>query len=129
MACDIDNREGRFPFTNGTPAWGGCSTARRPVAPCSHSSRSGAAVSSNRAPDVAAELERYARRAPGGLPYVAPEVRLLYKAKPHPTGMEHNDTDFAAVVPDLDLEARRWLKAALERAHPDHHWLSDARLR
>lgn len=82
-----------------------------------------------RAPGVAAPLELYARIATGGLPYVAPEVQLLYKAKPHPTGMEHNDTDFAAAVPALDDDARQWLSAALERAHPDHHWLRDPLLR
>ncbi|HVE94928.1 MAG TPA: DUF952 domain-containing protein [Acidimicrobiales bacterium] len=82
-----------------------------------------------RAPNVTAPLERYARSAPGGLPYVAPEVQLLYKSKPHPTGMEHNDIDFAAVVGELDSEARTWLKAALGQTRPDHHWLSDPLLR
>jgi hypothetical protein len=55
-----------------------------------------------------------------GIPYGRPEVVLLFKAK---RMHEKDDTDFAAVLPRLDPERRRWLVEALERVHPGHRWL------
>ncbi|HXZ83885.1 MAG TPA: amino acid transporter, partial [Myxococcota bacterium] len=58
--------------------------------------------------------------SPQGLPYLRPEVQLLYKAK-H-LGPK-DELDFAAVAPLLDTESRQWLRDALSRAHPGHPWL------
>jgi GNAT superfamily N-acetyltransferase len=60
-------------------------------------------------------------RAAGGVPYLRPEGVLLYKAaNPRP----RDEADFAAVAPDLDDAARRWLTAALAGAYPGHPWIS-----
>ncbi len=61
-------------------------------------------------------------RTSEGIPYARPEVVLLFKAK---AARPKDDGDFAAVVPLLDAQARRWLVDALELVHPGHRWLSD----
>jgi len=57
-----------------------------------------------------------------GLPVLAPEIVLLYKAK-SPL-QEGNRADFETVLPYLDLDRREWLKAALARLYPGHPWLN-----
>lgn len=56
-----------------------------------------------------------------GIPYFAPTVVLLYKAK-DPT--EKNQADFDAVRPHLGFVRRLWLRHALEIAHPGNPWLA-----
>lgn len=59
-------------------------------------------------------------RTPTGIPYIRPEVALLFKAKaPRPK----DEADFATVLPLLDRHRRAWLAGALELAHPGHDWL------
>jgi hypothetical protein len=54
-----------------------------------------------------------------GLPYLAPEVQLLYKSK----GLRDKDIeDFEATLPLLSGEQRAWLLDALGVAHPGHAW-------
>jgi hypothetical protein len=54
------------------------------------------------------------------IPYLAPEIQLLYKAK----GLRPKDeSDFAHALPALDQERRHWLRNALAAAHPSHPWL------
>lgn len=55
-----------------------------------------------------------------GVPFLRPEVQLLYKAKEQG---EKDEADFRAVIPSLGTKARAWLREALERAHPAHEWL------
>jgi Aminoglycoside-2''-adenylyltransferase len=56
-----------------------------------------------------------------GIPFVRPEVVLLFKAKaPRPK----DTTDLEAVLPHLDDGRRAWLRSALALAHPDHVWLA-----
>jgi hypothetical protein len=55
-----------------------------------------------------------------GIPYLAPEIQLLYKAK----GLRPKDeADFTQILPPLDQERRQWLRTALAEAHPAHPWL------
>ena len=55
-----------------------------------------------------------------GIPYLAPEIQLLYKAK----GLRPKDeADFTKVLPMLGEERREWLRGALAEAHPAHPWL------
>lgn len=59
-------------------------------------------------------------RTSEGLPYLAPEVQLLFKAKdPRP----EDERDLEAALPLLTRERRRWLDQAISKSHPDHPWL------
>ena len=64
--------------------------------------------------------EEVIARTPEGIPYGRPEIVLLYKAK---HCRPKDEADFAAVLPRLDPERRRWLAGALELVHPGHAWL------
>ena len=55
-------------------------------------------------------------RTPDGIPYLAPEVALLFKAK---DPRDKDEADFRGVLPLLGPERRRWLMEALP---PDHPW-------
>ena len=54
-----------------------------------------------------------------GLPYLAPEVVLLFKAK---APREKDAVAVAGVLPLLDADQRRWLADAIALVHPDHSW-------
>ena len=56
-----------------------------------------------------------------GIPFVAPQIQLLYKATGHRPKDEH---DFATALPLLRGEQRAWLRAALERYHPGDAWIA-----
>jgi hypothetical protein len=63
-------------------------------------------------------------RSSGGVPFLRPEIVLLYKAKaPRPV----DEQDFEAVRRGLEAPSRAWLRAALELCHPGHHWLDRLR--
>ncbi|WP_261555103.1 nucleotidyltransferase domain-containing protein [Frankia tisae] len=54
-----------------------------------------------------------------GIPHLAPEVQLLYKAaSPRPK----DELDLVAALPVLTATQRRWLADALTLAHPGHPW-------
>lgn len=60
-------------------------------------------------------MSRVRRISQHGIPYVAPEVVLLFKAK----HLRDKDTlDFDRALPLLDAGARQWLRAALALVHP-----------
>ena len=55
-----------------------------------------------------------------GIPYLAPEIQLLHKAK----GLRPKDeADFRQTLPVLHRERRIWLRDSLTQAHPHHPWL------
>jgi len=56
-----------------------------------------------------------------GVPYLVPEVQLLYKSK----GLRPKDqADFDSVQPRLGLQQKAWLKDALRKIYPERHpWL------
>jgi Aminoglycoside-2''-adenylyltransferase len=56
-----------------------------------------------------------------GLPYLTPEVVLLFKAKHR---CPKDNADFAATLPLLNGPQRGWLTAALQMVHPQHPWLT-----
>jgi hypothetical protein len=60
---------------------------------------------------------RLLERTRDGIPFVRPEVVLLFKAK---HTREKDQEDFDVVLPRLDRERRRWLRVALERVQPGH---------
>jgi hypothetical protein len=59
-------------------------------------------------------------RDPNGIPFLAPEIQLLYKAR---SIRVQDQADFGHVAPRLDPAARSWLRAALTRVDPRHEWL------
>ena len=53
------------------------------------------------------------------IPFLAPEIALLYKSKaPRPT----DEADFRAALPKLTAEPRAWLRRAIARSSSDHPW-------
>jgi hypothetical protein len=59
-----------------------------------------------------------------GIPYLAPEIQLLYKAK----GMRERDAaDFDRTLPRLDIDQREWLLRAMLLVHPQHEWIDALR--
>jgi hypothetical protein len=77
---------------------------------------------SRRDPRVMRPLEDVFLRSASGIPIVAPEVQLLYKAKHRRDKDEH---DFRTARPLLSARQRAWLKEALEIAHPEDPWLAE----
>ncbi len=78
-----------------------------------------------RDPSITLPLDKALQRAKAGLPILAPEIILLYKAKD--TTCEQNADDFHNALPHLAPTARAWLRAALRRVHTDHQWLDALR--
>jgi hypothetical protein len=62
------------------------------------------------------------RTTTDGIPYMAPEIVLLFKAK---HDQPKDNDDFASVAPLLDSGQRRWLTNALRHLHPRHHWIAE----
>lgn len=57
-----------------------------------------------------------------GIPYVIPEVALLFKAK-HLRPKDR--ADFRHVLPALDISRRSRLRLWLTRVHPGHPWITE----
>jgi hypothetical protein len=75
-----------------------------------------------RQPDIRRRLATIVRRTAEALPYLAPEIQLLYKSRnPRP----RDEADFRLLAPRLDGEARAWLNDALVRTDPQHAWIPD----
>lgn len=84
-----------------------------------------------RDPRVLRPLRRAIRVSPGGIPFLAPEIVLLFKAKYARDGAEEpggrDAADAARALPLLTAEAAGWLAAALELTEPGHPWLTRIR--
>ena len=57
-----------------------------------------------------------------GIPFLAPEIVLLYKAK---DPRERDIHDFRVARGALDEDRRQWLRDALARVHPGHPWIRE----
>lgn len=66
--------------------------------------------------------DRLIRHTADCIPYLRPEIVLLFKAK---AVRPKDAADLAAVLPRLDADARAWLTEALALVHPDHPWLTE----
>jgi uncharacterized protein (DUF952 family) len=77
-----------------------------------------------RQPAVTRPLRDLGAATADGVPFVRPEIALLFKAK---ASRFKDQRDFDCLLPHLDAAARAWLASALRQAHPGHAW--HARLR
>ena len=70
-------------------------------------------------PRITLPLEQVGLRR-GNIPYLAPEIPLLYKSK---EPRDRDEADFVAVLPELAPQRRAWLRAAIESQDPSHPWV------
>ena len=74
-----------------------------------------------RTAQIRGSLSTLGRVTRDGIPYLAPEIQLLYKAKsPRPK----DEADFTRTLLVLDGKSRHWLAQSLARVHPGHTWLA-----
>lgn len=79
-----------------------------------------------RDPVVIRHVERMSLRTPDGIPFLAPELVLLFKSK-STSGRERpkDQADFEKVRDALEPERRAWLRWALLRIDPAHPWIAE----
>jgi len=70
--------------------------------------------SSRRDPRIRKPLNNIVRMNESGIPYLAPDVQLFYKAK---SSRHKDEVDFAAVLPLLSTDERDWLVHAIEMSY------------
>lgn len=68
---------------------------------------------------VRRSIDRLGLRSPEGVPYLAPEVQLFYKAK-RPRAKD--EQDFTEALPALGSGRRRWLARTIAQVYGDHPW-------
>jgi hypothetical protein len=73
---------------------------------------------SRRDPRIRRPIARIGRVTADGIPYLAPDVQLLYKAGGR---RDKDETDFAAALPGLAKPEREWLADALAIAYGTSH--------
>jgi hypothetical protein len=71
-------------------------------------------------PSIARSLATVGGVTAEGIPFVGPEIQLLYKAWRH---RPKDDADFVQTLPALRPASRRWLKEALTKLNSEHPWL------
>ncbi len=70
--------------------------------------------------EVSLPLSEVGLHTPDAVPYVAPQIELLFKSRsPRP----RDEADFTLAMTELSPPARRWLALAITRADPEHPWL------
>lgn len=74
---------------------------------------------SRRDPRVGRPVACLGRRTVTGIPYLAPEVQLFYKAR---SARPKDEADFCAALPVLTPFRREWLRRALMLAYGGHPW-------
>jgi GrpB-like predicted nucleotidyltransferase (UPF0157 family) len=77
-----------------------------------------------REPSIIRDMSRVGLRSIEGIPFLAPEVVLLYKSK-STSGKERSKdrTDFEEVYLRMEPERRAWLRWALLAVDPSHPWI------
>lgn len=71
----------------------------------------------HRVPTITRPLDEVILRTGDGIPFLAPEVQLLYKAGSRGGVRPKDQADFDTVLPHLDATRRRWLRNALPSEH------------
>ncbi len=75
-----------------------------------------------RDPRITLPLARIGAITDENVPYIRPEIALLYKS--NRAELERNAADFMATAPVLDEDARSWLRETIELTSPGHAWVS-----
>jgi GrpB-like predicted nucleotidyltransferase (UPF0157 family) len=77
-----------------------------------------------REPTIIRDVSRIGLRSGDGIPFLAPELVLLFKSV-NTSGRERNNDqgDFERVYPHLEPERRAWLRWALTASDPSHPWI------
>ncbi len=77
-----------------------------------------------REPSVVRSREKMTLKSESGIPYLAPELVLLFKSKNTSDHDRPKDQlDFERAGPSLEPERRAWLYWALMATAPDHPWI------
>ncbi len=76
---------------------------------------------SRRNPQVRRPLGELRHTAPGGIPFLAPEVQLFYKARGR---RPKDEQDLDVARPHLSGPQRDWLRHAILTTNPTHPWLA-----
>ncbi len=71
-------------------------------------------------PTIVRPLAAIGGVTPEGIPYLAPEIQLLYKAKGR---RPKDEADFVQTLPSLSKERRQWLQNGLTMIYPQRPWL------
>ena len=77
-----------------------------------------------RCPGIGGPMASMGRRTRAGLPYLAPEIQLLFKAREET--LTKDQADFDRVAPHLPRPAARWLLSSLRAQFPDGHPWAEA---
>jgi hypothetical protein len=72
-----------------------------------------------RHPRIRLPYDEVIRFTESGIPYMSPEIALLFKAKRR---AEKDQFDFEGVLHLLDARQVAWLRTNLEMVHPNHPW-------
>ncbi len=81
---------------------------------------------SRRDESIQLPYDQLVERTAAGIPYVRPEIALLFKAK---HARPKDDADLAAALAVLESRRREYLAELIERVHPGHRWLESIRAR
>jgi hypothetical protein len=78
-----------------------------------------------REPTIIRDAGRMGLRSEEGIPFLAPELVLLFKSK-NTSGKErkNDQTDFERTYTTLEPERRAWLRWALTAVEPSHGWIA-----
>jgi hypothetical protein len=76
-----------------------------------------------RDPTISVPISEIGLVTPEGIPYLAPEIQLLFKAK---APRSEDEQDFENALPFLDAGRIRWLTSVMHTIEPSHQWIERA---
>ena len=73
---------------------------------------------------VGGPISEMGRHTDSGIPYLKPEVQLLYKAKP--PIFDKDQADLETALPLMDAAAKAWLLRGIHKRFPHgHEWVAE----
>ncbi len=82
--------------------------------------RSGDSWLFRKEPAVRLEIDKACLHSQVGIPYLAPQIVLLYKSY---SPRESDEADLSALLPQMSPDQREWLRTSLRTVQPGHTWL------